>query len=272
MKKIAAIIITAALLATLAGCDKSDNSSSSGSNTSTTQSTSTAVESTVQSTQSTEPVSSTNEVKILSEICYMRPIYKSTLDDPNWKENTPGDSFYEKAHNWFGENDFEPKQFFDVKEGDKLENGLTVKEIIVYTYDDGTPIPEPEIRFEGSLEMEGTMAIAQQDHDYFWTARDLEFFPDSNKNPYIPMWVGGDDDCARSQLSTNGKDGDCVRADCTFQLGNIDESIIDEDEIFDGKIAVKVKLTVDNIIVGNKDGSSAIGYCYGNIVECERID
>lgn len=264
MKKIAAIIITAALLATLAGCDKSDNSSSSGSNTSTTQSTSTAVESTVQSTQSTEPVSSTNEVKILSEICYMRPIYKSTLDDPNWKENTPGDSFYEKADNWFGENDFEPKQFFDVKEGDKLENGLTVKEIIVYTYDDGTLMSEPEIRFEGSLEMEGTLFVQQQDHDYFWTARDLEFFPDSNKNPYIPMWVGGDNDCARSQLSY---DGDCVQADCTFQLGNIDEG-----EIFDGKIAVKVKLTVDNIIVGNKDGCADSRFCFGNIVECERID
>lgn len=268
MKKITAIILAAALLAALAGCDKSGDSGSSSTNASTTQSTSTTVESTIQSTESTEPVSSANEVKVLSKICYMRPIYKSTLDDPNWRENTPGENYYEKAENWFGERNFEPKQFFDVKEGDKLENGLTVKEIIIYTHEDGTPMSEPEIRFEGTLEMEGTLFVQQKDNDYFWTARDLTFYPDSNKNPYIPMWTGNDD-CVQSQLSENG---DCVRADCTFQLGNIDESIIDEDEIFDGKTAVKVKLTVDNITVGNVNGLGMCQYCFGNIVDCERID
>ena len=118
MKKITAIILATALLTALAGCDKSGDSDSSSTDTSTTRSTSTAIESTVQSTESTEPVSSANEVKVLSRICYMRPIYKSTLDDPNWKENTPGDTLGDKVDNWFGEQDFEPKQFFDVKDGD----------------------------------------------------------------------------------------------------------------------------------------------------------
>lgn len=276
------LTIALALTLSLAGCNgdtstpESDSTSTSvteSGNSSESSSDVSIVSSTFSNTSETQSTSSEPETKVLSRICYMRPVYKSTLDDPNWEETSPGDdydSFVEKMYNWLGEQKLEPRRFFDVKEGDKLENGLTVKKIIVFTEADGSINVKPEIQFEGRLEMEGTLHVNSKDHDYFWAARDLQFFPDSNKNPYIPMWSMDDDNDV--VLATTGR-GAVLQADCTFQLGSIDDYDLDEDELFEGKDSVKVKLVVDNITVGNTGGDDvSCLYCFGHIVNYKKID
>lgn len=149
------------------------------------------------------------------------------------------------------------------KVGDKLENGLTVKEAKTVIFDDGG-LRESYIVLGGELTLEGVLYREMQDHDYTFRARDLTFCPDCTKSTVPTIFDGID---FGFYIDTDGTITVVVMDGTTYFLGNLDEIDFDEQGIFgDGSVA-KVRVTVDNIKVGI--GAMSIE---AEIVDIERID
>lgn len=139
-----------------------------------------------------------------------------------------------------------PTESFEVKVGDTLENGLVVSDITTYPTSD-----TKKISFSGELTMEGIIYLVQQDHDYIIFARDLEFFPDCNQNAYIP---GGISEPRYTMVRDDSGNWLGIRTGCeAYFLGNIDDTDVDEREIFGDSTFAKVRVTVKNIVINRAE-------------------
>ncbi|MCM1168296.1 MAG: hypothetical protein NC401_20105, partial [Ruminococcus sp.] len=279
-------LLAAALAATLccavSGCNNETSESvpESGSTVSAPES---KPESTVESSGSSSETNSSNTNEDISAntpdddnaltkyMRYARPFFKTTLDVQFDFDAFDGYEDYEvyqalgeflrEGSEQFSALDAE-KDCFEVKTGDRLENGLLVtveptERSEEYTF----------IKLDGEFTMEGVLYLEKEDHDYIYRARDLTFYPDGTKNSFIP--ASGAEIMSVVFPGTHSIEGVAFDGYPYF-LGNIDDAGIDEREIFGDKELVRVRLTVDNITIGPVE--SIYDDLHADIVDIERID
>lgn len=172
-------------------------------------------------------------------------------------------------------------EWVKVKAGDKLGCGLTVKSA-EYLHNPinylGNALNKMEIEFDGELTMEGILSVNIQDHDYFFSAGDIEFIPDTIKTEGVPVlpfdyWFtySGLDDVYRAGFGNGYVESDIGSS---WLLGNIrDNDDIVTDEIMGGGDAARVKITLKNIrgLVYNDPISFPYVHFYAEIEDVEKI-
>lgn len=268
MKKITTILLAAAFLAALTGCSGSNTeiSDNSQSTTDTSHNSSEISDTSGEISDNTSGDSevlsgdSTPEKVPTFKLSYARPCFKSTVGTNIKMSDEEKDDFF------YGDIESLPKaERFEVKVGDKLPNGLVVVSIEKpeQSYDDAIVC-----KLEGELTMEGVIHLESEDHDYIFRARDMQFYPNTNQDSYIPTGTG--EFCCIMFFNEDGPV--YVRYDGNeFDLGSIDNTdIIDEQEIFGNDEAVNVRITLKNIRIGfEKVQSLPVA---AEIVDIERID
>ena len=325
MKRITSIIITAALIAALAGCNKAENSDSNSTSTADNSTTESAVESD-GNTSTSEPELSDDVKKLLEKfpkvaeytgydgnvmpldriknvkfseefnptvtydlgyMTYGSPVFATSLDNDDWKSD--GDGFSDVL-DWLrycrdeAEKSFPDHNFFMVKSGDKLENGLVVKTAeqycITLTPEDekmceemGTPLnilSGGKIEFDGTLTLEGVLYKYEGDPQYFSLQNDVFFYPDTTKNEFVPMyWAGPTVELLNSDVGVI-HDGSYYLGN----LGNIDDipSVdYDVDEIFGDKNYARVRITLENIYFDSSMSNSS-SFQNARIADAELLD
>lgn len=328
MKKITTIIITAALIAALTGCNKTENPDSSNDSTSTSsQANATQSTESEESTDSADSEPLSDDVKKLLEkfpkvaeytgydgnvmpldriknvkfseefnptvtydlgyMTYGSPVFATSLDNDDWKSD--GDGFSDVL-DWLSyrrdeaEKSFPDHNFFMVKPGDKLKNGLVVKTAEQYcntlTPEDekmckemGTPLDilcGGKIEFDGTLTLEGVLYKYEGNPQYFSLQNDVFFYPDTTKNEFVPMYM--EEHIVELLNSDVG-----VVHDCTYYLGNLNGTDelpsvdYDVDEIFGDKNYARVKITLKDICVGSM-GRDSQSPQRAKIADVERLD
>lgn len=193
-------------------------------------------------------------------IRYAKPVFKSTLDEPPITDG-------EKSE-WseFKSEAVDDPNYFEVKAGDVLENGLTVASAFYLgysvpnsNYEDGDcgylSVNKSEIRLDGAVTMEGILHCVKEDGPIDQSKGELLFYPDSLKCNTVMLpadYVFFKMPSFGSTVSFyNSEDKVGIRYDGTaYELGNISstkcslEGIFDENEIY-----VKVKATIDSIVL-----------------------
>lgn len=218
------------------------------------------------------------------------PIFATTLDNDDWKSN--GDGFSD-ALDWLiycrdeTEKSFAGHNFFEVKPGDKFENGLVVKSAettyiamlpeavdewkndpYATEYD---PFYKTIIEFDGTLTLEGILYKYAYDEDYNAAPNDVFFYPDTTKNEFVPMWHNMPSETALLDSDV------AVIHDGMYYLGNLDGFgyfpgvDYDVDEILGDKNYARVKITLKNICIGSVDRSTQSPQ-RAEIADIERID
>lgn len=194
---------------------------------------------------SEEEATSTNGTYTFFDFTYIRyqqPIFYSSMDDPNmidWDINKIEEHMVV----------IEDPDYFKVKAGDKLENGLTVKSAgSIFECNDGG-LNINEVEFDGNLTLEGILYCETYDF-YTGDERMLYFFVDAAKSnpiplvrtrnePYFPdktdFYINDDDKFAAIV------DGDGI------ELGFIDEAPIDLSGIISPGECIRAKITVSNL-------------------------
>lgn len=206
---------------------------------------------------------SNNEDTLSALIRYARPFFRTTLSISEFDSGAFDD--YEELSNFLREGSEQfpaadlTTDFFEVKTGDKLENNLTVT--VETSPFEGYRL----IKLDGELTMEGVLYLETEDHDYIYKARDLMFYPNSIENPFIPTMGEEITTVVFSGLQGVSFDGN------PYFLGNIDDTDINEQEIFGGNKIVKVKITVENIKIGVEDTVYDLSP-RADIVSVEMID
>lgn len=165
-----------------------------------------------------------------------KPYYRSTIDEPdmiNWEtleiKDDPGE--------------FTDYEYFKVKAGDTLDNGLTVKSAefwygrIMYDH-------YVDISFDGELTLEGVIYRTPED-EYGTNKGDLHFFPDASKtgfySPFRPYNVNPilfADNVNKFAVSYSSEN---------IRLGNETEAPLNIAEILGDGVFAKVKVTVTDL-------------------------
>lgn len=210
-------------------------------------------------------------------ITYALPIYASTLDGDDWKSD--GDGFSD-AMEWVvyrseeADKALAKRKCFEVKPGDVLENGLTVKsaETVYEAFEPDSwadlnsnpywtfgPL-RTTIEFEGTLTLEGILFKYEGNPDYFSSPNDVFFYPDTTKNAFVPKYSDGDNALsAMAILSPNH----AVVHDGEYYLGNLNTTLdlfsadYDVDEVLGDTNYARVKITLKDITLGILNGATA---------------
>lgn len=167
-------------------------------------------------------------------------------------------------------------EWFKIKAGDTLECGLTVRRaeylhipVMQYTLD------KMEIEFDGELTLEGTVFITTNENDYVVDVGTIEFIPDPTVTKGIPVMSAEYDPhldiCRASYINS---DIGYVESDIggIWVLDNIDETDIDQEEIFGGNSAVRVRVTLKNIHgLAEGQGTPVHANFYAEIDDIEKI-
>ena len=264
--KIFAIVLLIPLIALIfGGCAAKSSDESSQTDSSTiTASASTSNSSPTSETPSAPEENTPGSENVLTQsIRYARPFFRTTLDmaefDPkafaNYEEL--GDFLKEGSEQFPAADPL--TDYFEVKTGDTLENGLTatVEQSLIEGY--------TLLKLDGELTMEGVLYLEKEDHDYIFRTRDLMFYPDCVENGSIPTWGDEITICVFSSMQGVSCDGN------PYFLGNIDDVDVNEREIFGNDEVVKVKVTVENITFGPKKTVYDLSP-QADIVSIERID
>lgn len=210
-------------------------------------------------------------------ITYALPIYASTLDGDDWKSD--GDGF-SNAMEWVvyrseeADKALAERKFFEVKPGDVLENGLTVKsaetvyqgfEPDVWAELNGNeywtfgPITTT-IEFEGTMTLEGILFRYEGNPQYFSSPNDVFFYPDTTKNAFVPKYI--QDKEALSGMAVLGYPDDAVVHDGEYYLGNLNSTLdlfsadYDVDEVLGDTNYARVKITLKDITLGTLNGTT----------------
>ncbi|MBD5384357.1 MAG: hypothetical protein HDR72_05100, partial [Ruminococcaceae bacterium] len=142
-------------------------------------------------------------------------------------------------------------EWFKIKAGDTLDCGLTVKRV-EYLHNpvmQGT-LNKMEIELDGELTLEGTLFITTNDSDYLLDVGDIQFVPDPTVTKGIPVISDSyDPQMDIFRASYINSDIGYVESDAgdVWVLGNIDDTNIDQEEIFGGNSVAHVRVTLKNI-------------------------
>lgn len=210
-------------------------------------------------------------------ISYALPIYASTLDGDDWKSD--GDGF-SNAMEWVvyrseeADKAIAERKYFEVKPGDMLENGLTVKSAET-VYEAFEPDAWAElnsspywtfhplttiIEFEGTLTLEGILYKYEGNPDYFNSPNDVFFYPDTTKNAFVPKYIEGDQ--TLSEAAILNYPNDAVVHDVAYYLGNLNTNLnlfsadYDVDEVLGDTNYARVKITMKDITLGTLNGTT----------------
>ncbi len=210
-------------------------------------------------------------------ISYALPIYDSTLDNDNWQND--GDGF-SNAVEWVvyrseeADKALAERKCFEVKPGDVLENGLTVKSAET-VYEAFEPDAWAElngseywtfgpltttIEFEGTLTLEGILFKYEGNPQYFSSPNDVFFYPDTTKNAFVPKYIEGDQ--ALSATAILKYPDDAVVYDGEYYLGNLNTNLdlfsadYDVDEVLGDTNYARVKITLKDITLGTLNGTT----------------
>lgn len=169
---------------------------------------------------------------------YSMPIFKSTFDDPDcydFEAGKPTENIDIEA----GEPDY-----FKVKKGDKLDNGLTVisaesKAAWWYKGDKrykGDTLYENSVSFEGEITVEG----------YFASGFSIRFFPDLTNGVSMPVIYHLGKDNPRWYVIPDISEA--IFTDCGNLFVGYDATLPDElTDALEGRDAVKGKVTLKNL-------------------------
>ncbi len=176
-------------------------------------------------------------------------------------------------------------EWFKVREGDKLDCGLTVKKALFEMY----PVLGWEhlthlqtIELDGEITLEGMLFATTNPNDYASKVGDLNFFVDPTKSEGIPV-VRLDHDKNEEWYNLNRfiyteYDEQYYESDVAnmWYIGNINDDDFDESAVFGGDEFVRVKATLKNVKLDVFDefAGGGFGGCdiTADIVDIDRID
>lgn len=191
---------------------------------------------------------------------YAEPLFDTTFDNPNlidWDTlefNTDIGFLVENTN------------YFKVKAGDTLENGLTV-ESAQYWINSAGEMFSSEIVLSGELALEGILYCVAENPDYVDEQGDLMFFADSTKSSFVPMpnspidftekWTDTSDNFA---AVFDGK---------RIHFGNINDVSVDLSDTFRNSSYVEAKITMKGVRVMYTENGG--GFVYAEPVDVEVI-
>lgn len=175
-------------------------------------------------------------------------------------------------------------EWFKVREGDKLDCGLTVKkaEFDMYPvlgWDNSTYLQTIEL--DGEITLEGMLFVTTNPNDYASKVGDLNFIADPTKTEGIPVVRLNHD---RNKVYENLNRfmhpdyPEYIESDVynMWYIGNIDDGNFDESSVFGGDQVVRVKVTLKNVKLDVFDEFAGGGFngasVTAEIVDIERID
>ena len=157
-------------------------------------------------------------------------------------------------------------EWFVIKPGDVLENGLKVKSTITTfeqwgTESGGKTVGQSEmnITFEGELTVTGVLVCAGKD-DVYVTPGDLFFFADTTKDVKIPLVPINDTADEFSLKKFVFDDFAFVTDGMWFRVGDLESVSVDLDGIIKRGQAVNVKVTLEEIRVASGYTSSSTNH------------
>lgn len=167
-------------------------------------------------------------------------------------------------------------EWFLVKPGDVLENGLVVKSascgFVEVNFIDGTKgviQTQSEVTFENTLTLNGVLYCSPEDDAYVMKG-DLFFFADSIANPNIPV-INQGNTADKYNLEKNVfSNAAFVYDGMYFHVGDIDSSSADLDGIIKRGEICEVRVTLDNIELRKND--RAVTGAFADIVSVEKIN
>ncbi len=182
---------------------------------------------------------------------YAKPIFGTTLDDPTMIDWETLEFKTEPS------TPIESPDYFKVKAGDTLENGLTI-ESAKYWINPGGQFFSSEVVLSGELALEGVLHCIAGDPEYVDAKGDLLFFADTTKSDLIPTPKGLGD------FTSNYVDAEdkfaAVFDGAIIRFGNISEfTDIFSDTFTDGNY-VKAKVTMKDIRLGYKENGGTFIY------------
>lgn len=184
-----------------------------------------------------------------SYIRYAKPIFKNTLDDSeliNWKTLEFRDDPYAIVEN---------TNYFKVRAGDKLENGLTIKSAEYETFPNGIA-GRSLIIFDGEIALEGIL-YCHPDDGYNVTKGQLEFWADATKCDSIPLPCGSPYETNQVDSFVDSVSEFAIICDGgPITVGNVDDMSIDLSGIIAPGEWAKAKITIRDLHKGWSESSS----------------
>ena len=175
-----------------------------------------------------------------SYIRYAKPIFHNTFDEPdliNWDTLEFKTNYVAPIENL---------DYFKVKAGDKLQNGLTVKSAEIRVHEIGM-IENTKIELSGELTLDGYLYRAPED-DYMVTADDLRFFPDPTKYDSIPKCPSSASESVYEWVYMDAEFA--MVGDLTeFCVGNLNDISVDLSCIIRRGEFVKAKIKIKDVIL-----------------------
>lgn len=175
-------------------------------------------------------------------------------------------------------------KWFKVREGDRLDCGLTVKKaqldmFPVLGWNHLTYLQTIEL--DGEITLEGMLFATTNPNDYASKVGDLNFIVDPTKTEGIPV-VRLDHDQNEvwynlNRIMNHDYEPEYIESDVsnTWYIGNIDDDNFDESSIFGGDELVNVKVTLKNVKLDVFDEFAGGGISGENvtaeIVDIERV-
>lgn len=191
---------------------------------------------------------------------YAKPIFTTTFDDPSlidWETFELKNEPYAPV---------EAPNYFKIKAGDILDNGLKV-ETAKYWVNASGEIYESEIVLNGDLTLDGVLYCIAGDPDYIDAKGDLLFFSDTTKSSLIPTPKDLFDfiDCHINTMDNFAVyfDGKVIR------LGNINEVSVDLFDKFDSGNYIKAKITMRGMRLMYNDNGGA--FIFAEPVSVEKL-
>ncbi len=167
-------------------------------------------------------------------------------------------------------------EWFLVKPGDVLENGLVVKSASCgfekVGFPDGTEgviQSVSEVTFENTLTLSGVLYCEPED-DLYVTNGDLFFFADSTANSNIPVISEGNKAGEYSLKRYVFSNAAFVCDGMYFRVGELETAAVDLSGIIKRGEICEVRVTLDNIKLSHDD--RAVTGAFADIVSIEKIN
>ena len=203
---------------------------------------------------------------------YAKPLFDNTDISP-WLFNWDTYEF----NNETGESD--NTGYFQVKEGQQLDNGLTVSKaettfsVINVEDDNGNKRKETAVvnsiaDFSGEITIEGVLYCFPGTPEYIDVQGDLKFYPNPTADESI--LVPYDMVQMPTRIVDPNRNYALIFDGCSYSLGNINDVSVNIKSLFETTDYVNAKITVSNIRI-IYDDEFAGRICYGELKQVEAI-